>query len=380
MDLFKVYKLWDIEPVRGLDTTLWDSEGNEYTDLYGGHAVISVGHCHPHYVKAVTEQVRKLGFYSNAVRNSLQEKLASKLGKASGYDDYSLFLCNSGAEANENALKLASFSTGRDKILAFGKAFHGRTSGAVAVTDNPKIKSPFNYDGNVTFVELNDFDTMERELGTWQYAAAIIEGIQGVSGIHEPTDLFLQSLTELCHRTGTMLILDEIQSGYGRTGRFFAHQHAGIKADIVTVAKGMANGFPIGGVLISPIIKAEYGMLGTTFGGNHLACAAAIAVLEIIENEKLVENAAKVGEYFRSNLCPDGKPLYPIKEYRGRGLMIGLELEKGHEDLRNRLLFEKHFFTGAAGADVIRLLPSLTVSEATAASFIDALKELRGRG
>lgn len=376
MDLFKVYKLWDIEPVRGLDTTLWDADGVEYTDLYGGHAVISVGHCHPHYVKAVTAQLEKLGFYSNAVQNSLQKELASKLGKASGYDDYSLFLCNSGAEANENAMKLASFQTGRSKVLAFGKAFHGRTSGAVAVTDNPRIQSPFNATDHVKFAPLNDAEAVEKELRTGEYAAVIIEGIQGVAGIHEPSDGFLIYLRELCDKTGTVLILDEIQSGYGRTGKFFAHQHSGIRADIVTTAKGMANGFPIGGVLISPAFKAEYGMLGTTFGGNHLACAAAIAVLEIMENEHLVENAARIGEYFRQALCPDGHPIHPIKEYRGRGLMIGLELKDGYEDLRNRLLFEKHFFTGAAGSNVIRLLPSLTISEETASRFVLAMTGL----
>ncbi len=376
MELFKVYKLWDIEPVRGLDTTLWDKDGTEYTDLYGGHAVISVGHCHPHYVAAITGQAARLGFYSNAVQNSLQKKLADKLGRISGYDDYSLFLCNSGAEANENALKMASFHTGREKVLAFSKAFHGRTSGAVAVTDNPKILSPFNATGHVTFVPLNDAASVERELAGKEYAAVIIEGIQGVAGIHEPEDSFLVFLREICDRTGTVLILDEIQSGYGRTGQFFAHQHAGIRADIVTTAKGMANGFPIGGVLLSPAFKPSYGMLGTTFGGNHLACAAAIAVLDIFESEHLVENAAKVGRFFRDALCPGGKPIHPIKEYRGRGLMIGLELKDGYETLRERLLFEKHFFTGAAGNNVIRLLPSLTVSEETASRFVSALKEL----
>lgn len=376
MNLFEVYKLWDIEPVRGLDTTLWDKNGEEYTDLYGGHAVISVGHCHPHYVSALTEQLGKLGFYSNAVQNSLQKTLADKLGKISGYDDYSLFLCNSGAEANENALKLASFHTGKAKVLAFGKAFHGRTSGAVAATDNPKIQSPFNATDHVTFVPLNDIEAVEKALDTGEFAAVIIEGIQGVAGIYEPGDDFLKELRRLCDRTGTVLILDEIQSGYGRTGMFFAHQHAGIRADIVTTAKGMANGFPIGGVLISPAFKASYGMLGTTFGGNHLACTAAIAVLEIFENEHLVENAARMGEYFRKALCPDGNPIHPIREYRGRGLMIGLEVKDGYESLREKLLLEKHFFTGAAGPKVIRLLPSLTVSEDTASRFISALKSL----
>ena len=372
MDLFKVYKLWDIEPVRGLDTTLWDKDGVEYTDLYGGHAVISIGHCHPHYVKMLQDQLTKLGFYSNAVQNSLQRELASRLGKASGYDDYSLFLCNSGAEANENAMKLASFATGRARVLAFRKAFHGRTSGAVAATDNPKLRAPFNSTGNITFVPLGDIQAVEHELASREYAAVIIEGIQGVAGIYEPGDEFLRGLRSLCDKYGTKLILDEIQSGYGRSGMFFAHQRSGVRADIITTAKGMANGLPIGGVLISPDIKAEYGMLGTTFGGNHLACTAALAVLDVIENEHLIENAAKVGERFKAALAGDKA----LKEYRGRGLMIGLELKDEHIGLRDRLLFEKHFFTGAAGAGVIRLLPSLTVSGQTADRFIAAWKEL----
>ena len=372
MDLFKVYKLWDIEPVRGLDTTLWDKDEVEYTDLYGGHAVISIGHCHPHYVKMLQDQLTKLGFYSNAVQNSLQKELASRLGKASGYDDYSLFLCNSGAEANENAMKLASFATGRARVLAFRKAFHGRTSGAVAATDNPKLRAPFNSTGNITFVQLGDIQAVEHELASREYAAVIIEGIQGVAGIYEPGDEFLRGLRSLCDKYGTKLILDEIQSGYGRSGMFFAHQRSGVRADIITTAKGMANGLPIGGVLISPDIKAEYGMLGTTFGGNHLACTAALAVLDVIENEHLIENAAKVGERFKAALAGDKA----LKEYRGRGLMIGLELKDEYIGLRDRLLFEKHFFTGAAGAGVIRLLPSLTVSGQTADRFIAAWKEL----
>ena len=376
MNLFEVYKLWDIEPVRGLGTKLWDKDGVEYTDLYGGHAVISVGHCHPHYVKMVSEQLGRLGFYSNAVQNSLQRDLAARLGKVSGYTAHSLFLCNSGAEANENAMKVASFHTGRSRILAFRKAFHGRTSGAVAVTDNPRLRSPFNYSENVTYIPLNDAAAAEKELQSKEYAAVIIEGIQGVAGIYEPTEGFLRTLRELCTRTGTLLILDEIQSGYGRTGKFFAHQFAGIEADIVTVAKGMANGFPIGGVLISPQVKAVTGMLGTTFGGNHLACTAALAVLDIIENEHLVENAAAVGEYFREAFAPAGGSLDPaLKEYRGRGLMIGLELQDGYEGLRDKLLFGKHFFTGAAGASVIRLLPSLTITKETAQDFVQAWRE-----
>ena len=385
MELFKTYKLWDIEPVRGLGTTLWDRDGKEYTDLYGGHAVISVGHSHPHYVKMLTEQLGRLGFYSNAVQNSLQKELASRLGKISGYDDYSLFLCNSGAEANENAMKLASFHTGKGKILAFRKAFHGRTSGAVAATDNPELRSPFNGCGNVTFAELGDRDGVEKALATGEYAGVIVEGIQGVAGIYEPGDDFLRWLRTACDKYGTMLILDEIQSGYGRTGKFFAHQFSGIRADIITTAKGMGNGFPIGGVLISPVIKAEYGMLGTTFGGNHLACTAALAVLDIIDDERLMENAAKVGEYFRRAFCGEGTgtkqnaPDPALKEYRGRGLMIGLEIKEEYKGLRDRLLFERHFFTGAAGADVIRLLPSLTISEETAGKFVKAWKELTGQ-
>lgn len=372
MELFEVYKRWDIEPVCGRDTTLWDKDGNVYTDLYGGHAVISIGHSHPHYIEAVKDQVAKLGFYSNAVKNSLQQELAARLGKASGYDDYTLFLCNSGAEANENALKLASFTTGRAKVLAFSQAFHGRTSGAVSATDNPAIRAPFNATDKVDFVPLNDTQAVEKALSTKEYCAVLIEGIQGVAGIHVPTDAFLQDLRRLCDQTGTLLALDEIQSGYGRTGDFFAHQHAGVRADLVTMAKGMANGLPIGGVLIAPTIPAKYGMLGTTFGGNHLVCAAAIAVLDVIEQEHLVANAARVGEVFRQAFQGDKA----LEEYRGRGLMIGLELKPEFVGLRDRLLFEKHFFTGAAGAKVIRLLPSLTVSEETAVQFIQAWKEL----
>ena len=376
MNLFEVYKLWDIEPVRGLDTTLWTADGTEYTDLYGGHAVISIGHCHPHYVEVVSRQLSRLSFYSNAVKNSLQTELAARLGKLSGYDDYSLFLCNSGAEANENAMKLASFATGRARVLAFSKAFHGRTSGAVGVTDNPKIRAPFNESGHVGFVPLGDIGAVERELSGGQYAAVIIEGIQGVAGIYEPSEDFLRELRRLCDRHGTLLIADEIQSGYGRSGRFFAHQFSGIRPDIITTAKGMANGFPIGGVLISPAIKPEYGMLGTTFGGNHLACAAALAVLDVIENEHLIENAARVGEHFRQAFNgPEG--LDPaLAEYRGKGLMIGLELKDEFIGLRDRLLFERHFFTGAAGPKVIRLLPSLTLSVETADRFIGSWREL----
>ena len=372
MNLFDVYPLWDIEPVRGLDTTLWDKNDDVYTDLYGGNAVISVGHCLPHYVKMLSEQLGKLGFYSNAVQNGLQKELAARLGKVSGYDDYALFLCNSGAEANENALKVASFHTGKAKVLAFRKAFHGRTSGAVAATDNPKIQAPFNSTSNIVFAPLNDLEAVDAELSRGGFAAVIIEGIQGVAGIYEPTTEFMLGLRALCDKYGCVLILDEIQSGYGRTGKFFAHQHYGVRADIITTAKGMANGFPIGGVLISPEIKPVYGMLGTTFGGNHLACTAALAVLDIIEKENLVENAAKIGEYFEAAFKDDKA----VKEYRGKGLMIGLELKDEYVGLRNKLLFEKHFFTGAAGAQVIRLLPSLTISQETAESFVAAWREL----
>lgn len=376
MNLFEVYKLWDIEPVKGLDTTIWDSKGDVYTDMYGGHAVISVGHSHPHYVKMLTEQLGKMGFYSNAVQNSLQKDLAARLGRICGYEDYSLFLCNSGAEANENALKLASFHTGKAKVLAFRKAFHGRTSGAVAATDNPKIQAPFNATGNIVFVPMGDLEATAAELSKGDFAAVIIEGIQGVAGIYEPGTDFMQGLRSLCDRHGCLLILDEIQSGYGRTGKFFAHQHYDVRADIISMAKGMGNGFPIGGVLISPEIKAGFGMLGTTFGGNHLACTAALAVLDIIENEHLMENAAKVGEFFATSFRKDPGLSRTIKEYRGRGLMIGLEIKDDYTGLRDRLLFEEHFFTGAAGPQVIRLLPSLTISIETAESFTAAWKKL----
>ncbi len=372
MELFDVYSLYDIEPVKGSGNHVYTADGTEYLDLYGGHAVISVGHAHPAYVKAIADQVGKLGFYSNSVKNSLQTKLAERLGKISGYDDYALFLCNSGAEANENAMKLASFATGRKKILAFSRSFHGRTSGAVAATDNPKIQAPFNRTDNVVFVPLNDYTAMRYVLSTGEFAAAIIEGIQGVSGIHEPDGDFLRSLQQACKDTGTLLILDEIQSGYGRTGRFFAHQHHDIKPDIITCAKGIANGFPMGAVLISPDIKPAKGMLGTTFGGNHLACAAALAVLDIIEEENLIENAGKVGEYLIGQL----KQIPGINEVRGRGLMIGFEVEGfTGSDLRKKLLFDHKVFTGGAGQLTVRLLPALTLGMEEARTFIERLKE-----
>lgn len=372
MNLFDVYPLYPIEPVKGCGSYVYDKEGREYLDLYGGHAVISIGHAHPHYVKAVSEQVGRLGFYSNSVENSLQGRLAELLGKASGYEDYSLFLCNSGAEANENALKLASFHTGKSKVLAFGKAFHGRTSGAVAATDNPKIVAPFNRTENVVFAPLNDIEAVERELSKGDFAAVIIEGIQGVAGIRMVEDDFLRSLREVTSKYSVLLILDEIQSGYGRTGRFFAHQYSGIRPDIITTAKGMGNGFPIGGVLISPEIKPWHGMLGTTFGGNHLACAAAIAVLEVMDAEHLVENAATVGEYLLAEL----RKIPAAKDVRGRGMMIGFDVEGSGAEMRRRLLFEKGIFTGGAGASTVRLLPSLAITCEQADKFLNALKEL----
>lgn len=372
MNLFDVYSLYDIEPVRGKGSHVFTEDGTDYLDLYGGHAVISIGHAHPHYVEAIANQVARLGFYSNSVVNSLQTRLAEKLGIASGYDDYALFLCNSGAEANENAMKLASFATGRSKILAFGKAFHGRTSGAVAATDNPAIQAPFNKTDNVTFVPLNDIEATHKALSTGEYAAVIIEGIQGVSGIHEPTAEFIRFLNKVCKMTGTLLIIDEIQSGYGRSGKFFAHQYAGIKADIITCAKGIANGFPMGAVLISPAIEAKKGMLGTTFGGNHLACAAAIAVLDVMEEENLVDNAARVGKHLITEL----RKIDKVKDVRGKGLMIGLEVEgfTGSE-LRKKLLFGHHIFTGGAGQYTVRLLPALSLSMEEADHFLNEFKK-----
>ena len=376
MTLFNVYSLYPVEPVRGTGCFVYDAAGTEYLDLYGGHAVISIGHAQPDYVKAISEQAARLGFYSNSVENSLQTALAEKLGRASGYGDYSLFLCNSGAEANENALKLASFQTGRAKVLAFSKAFHGRTSGAVAATDNPSIRSPFNGTPNVEFAPLNDLETARAKLATREFAAVIIEGIQGVSGIHCPTDEFLRGLRAAATETGTQLVLDEIQSGYGRTGRFFAHQWAGIRPDLITMAKGMGNGFAIGGVLIAPHFEARPGLLGTTFGGSHLACAAAIAVLDVMEREKLVENAADTGEYLLGELRKADGP----KEIRGRGLMIGIEIDGSGAEFRKKLLFGKHVFTGGAGASTVRLLPALCLTRELADRFLDAFDAtLRGK-
>ena len=376
MTLFNVYSLYPVEPVRGKGCFVYNAAGTEYLDLYGGHAVISIGHAQPDYVKAISEQAARLGFYSNSVENSLQTALAEKLGRASGYGDYSLFLCNSGAEANENALKLASFQTGRAKVLAFSKAFHGRTSGAVAATDNPSIRSPFNGTPNVEFTPLNDLEAARAKLATREFAAVIIEGIQGVSGIHCPTDEFLRGLRAAATETGTQLVLDEIQSGYGRTGRFFAHQWAGIRPDLITMAKGMGNGFPIGGVLIAPHFEARPGLLGTTFGGSHLACAAVIAVLDVMEREKLVENAADTGEYLLGELRKADGP----KEIRGRGLMIGIEIDGSGAEFRKKLLFGKHVFTGGAGASTVRLLPALCLTRELADRFLDAFDAtLRGK-
>lgn len=385
MNLFDVYPLWDIEPVRAKGCKIWDNKGDEYLDLYGGHAVISIGHSNPEYIDGITEQLNKIGFYSNAVKNNLQKEFAERLGKVCGYPDYSLFLCNSGAEANENAMKLASFHTGRKKILAVKKAFHGRTSGAVEATDNPNIQAPFNCNGNIKFIELNNIAELQRELETKEYAAFIIEGIQGVAGIYVPNNEFIAAARELCTQTGTLLILDEIQSGYGRSGKFYAHQHVTyngepLKADIVSMAKGIANGFPMGAIIISPQIKPVYGMLGTTFGGNHLACAAALSTLKVLVKEKLTENAGIIGKYLKDELNKaaeayikeNGKSTF--KEIRGIGLMIGIEMEPKHQGLRNQLLFNENIFTGGAGKNVIRLLPPLCISKEEVDIFIAALK------
>lgn len=372
MELFDVYSLYEIEPTWGKGNRVYTEDGTEYLDFYGGHAVISVGHSHPKYVKAISEQVSKLGFYSNSVYNSLQKEFANKLGKISDYDDYNLFLSNSGAEANENAIKIASFHTGRKKILAMRHAFHGRTSGAVAATDNKKIISPFNATENVTFVPINNLDKAIQYLNTGDYAAVIIEGIQGVAGIHVPDIEYVKGLSQSAHNNGTLLIFDEIQSGYGRTGKFFAHQHYGVKADIITCAKGIANGVPMGATLISPEIKAVKGMLGTTFGGNHLACAAAISVIDIIKDENLIQNASKVGDYLINEL----KKINGLRNVRGIGLMIGFDIDGSGSEFRKRLLFEKHIFTGGAGENTIRLLPALNISLDDAKICIKRIKEL----
>ena len=374
MQLYPVYPLFDIEIAKGLGCHVWDTHGTEYLDLYGGHAVISIGHCHPHYVEAISQQAATLGFYSNSVENSLQVRLAERLGKACGYEDYALFLINSGAEANENALKLASFHTGRSRVLAAGYAFHGRTSLAVEATANPKIVAPINQNGHVTFLPLNDLDAFKTELDKGDVAAVIVECIQGVGGIRMATAEFMQGLRKACDANGTVLICDEIQCGYGRSGRFFAHQHLGIRPDLITVAKGIGNGFPMGGVLISPKFQAVYGQLGTTFGGNHLACAAAIAVLDVIEGEQLIDNAARVGEHLLKRLRALAESHPAITDVRGEGLMIGIEYAQPIKALRTHLVKEEHVFTGTASTNILRLLPPLCLTIAQADDFIERLE------
>lgn len=372
MNLFDVYPLFPINIVKGKGCHVWDDKGQEYLDLYGGHAVISIGHCHPHYVGQIAQQLSQLGFYSNSVENKLQTELADRLGKMSGYEDYSLFLINSGAEANENAMKLASFHTGRKRVLSCEKAFHGRTSLAVEATDNPKIIAPVNNAGHVTYLPLNDINPWKSEMQKGDVACCIVEVVQGVGGIRVLDNGFLQELREICNQTGTVLICDEIQCGYGRTGKFFAHQHAGIRPDLITVAKGIGNGFPMGAVLISPKFAPVYGMLGTTFGGNHLACAAALSVLDVMEQEKLVQNANFVGNYIINALRDAQLP--HVVDIRGMGLMIGIELDIPHKDVRQRLLFNEHIFTGCSGTNVLRLLPPLCLSIEQANQFLMALQ------
>ena len=372
MKLFDVYPLFDVNIVKGKGCHVWDDKGQEYLDLYGGHAVISIGHAHPHYVEAISKQVATLGFYSNSVINKLQQEVADRLGAISGYDDYQLFLINSGAEANENALKLASFYNGRTRVVSFAKAFHGRTSLAVEVTNNPKIIAPINDNGHVTYLPLNDTEALKAELAKGDVCAVIIEGIQGVGGIQVPDTDFMKAMRQACDETNTVLILDEIQSGYGRSGKFFAHQYSDVRPDMITVAKGIGNGFPMAAVLISPKFTPVYGQLGTTFGGNHLACAAAIAVLDVMKEENLVENAAKVGTHLLEEL----KKFKGIKEVRGRGLMIGLEFEEPIKELRKQLLFEQKVFTGVSGTNVLRLLPPLCLSMQEADDFLTRLQHV----
>ncbi len=376
MKLFDVYPLFDINIVKGKGCNVWDDKGQEYLDLYGGHAVISIGHCHPHYVEMMTQQLNLLGFYSNSVVNKLQQLLAERLGKACGYDDYQLFLINSGAEANENALKLASFTNGRKRVLSAVKAFHGRTSLAVEVTNNPKIIAPINDGGHVTYLPLNELEAWETELAKGDVCACIIECIQGVGGIRMTSKEFAQGLQALCKKYGAILICDEIQCGYGRSGKFFAHQWLDIRPDIITCAKGIGNGFPMGAVLISPDFKPEYGQLGTTFGGNHLACTAALAVLDVIEKENLVENACEVGNYLLDKLKELQQTEKHIVDVRGRGLMIGIELDIPHKDVRSHLLFTDHIFTGCASTNILRLLPPLCFSKEMADTFIERLKHI----
>lgn len=378
MKLFDVYPLFDVNIVKGQGCKVWDDKGQEYLDLYGGHAVISIGHCHPHYVEMMTAQLNKLGFYSNSVINKLQVQVAERLGKASGYEDYQFFLINSGAEANENALKLASFTNGRTRVLSAQKAFHGRTSLAVEVTNNPKIIAPINDGGHVTYLPMNDLAAWEAELSKGDVCAVILECIQGVGGIQMATEEFAQGLAAACKKYGTILICDEIQCGYGRSGKFFAHQWLGIKPDLITVAKGIGNGFPMAGVLISPDFKPVYGQLGTTFGGNHLACTAALAVLDVMEKENLVENARTMGEYLMSELkklqaSPEGKH---ITDVRGRGLMVGVEFDIPQADVRKPLVYDQHCFTGCAGTNLLRLLPPLCLTKENVDDFIGRLKAI----
>lgn len=375
MNLFDVYPLFDVNIVKGKGCKVWDDKGQEYLDLYGGHAVISIGHCHPHYVEMMTAQLNRLGFYSNSVVNQLQQQLAERLGKASGYDDYQLFLINSGAEANENAMKLASFTNGRTRVLAAEKAFHGRTSLAVEVTANPKIIAPINANGHTTYLPLNDLEAWERELAKGDVCACIIECIQGVGGIRLATKEFAQGLQDACRRYGTILICDEIQCGYGRSGRFFAHQWLDIRPDMITCAKGIGNGFPMGAVLIAPHFKPEYGQLGTTFGGNHLACTAALAVLDVMEQEQLVDHARQVGAYILGKLKGLQQTTPHIVDVRGQGLMIGIELDIPHKEPRSRLLLNDHIFTGCASTNILRLLPPLCFSREDADLFVEMLKK-----
>ena len=374
MNLFNVYPLFDINIVKGQGVNVWDDQGQEYLDLYGGHAVISIGHCHPHYVEKITEQLGQLGFYSNSVVNQLQVELAERLGRLSGYNDYQLFLVNSGAEANENCLKLASFQTGRTRVLSARKAFHGRTSLAVEVTDNPNIIAPINANRHVTFLPLNDLEAWENELGKGDVCACVLECIQGVGGLNMVTPAFAQGLQEACKKHGTILICDEIQCGYGRTGRFFAHQWLGIRPDLISVAKGFGNGFPMGGVLISPAFLPSYGQLGTTFGGNHLACAAALAVLDVFEKEGLVENSHLVGDYLIDELKQLQQRNTHIIEVLGRGLMLGVLLDIPHKEVRSKLVREQHCFTGCAGSNMLRILPPLCLTRDNADDFIQRLE------
>ena len=370
MKLFDVYSLLDMEPVKAQGAYLWDKNGVEYLDFYGGHAVISIGHTHPHYVEKISEQLSKIGFYSNAVINSLQVELAEKLGELSGYDDYELFLCNSGAEANENALKLASFATGRERVLAMHGAFHGRTSLAVAISDNPAIQAPVNKTDKVSYIDLNNVEALQRELSSKEYAAVIVEPIQGVNGIRVASDEFMQAAREACDKTGTMFICDEVQAGYGRSGRFFSHQWSGIRADIISMAKGIANGFPVGAIMISPKIAAKKGMLGTTFGGSHLACAAAIAVADVVKSESLVENARVMGEKIIEGI----KGVSGVEDIRGRGLMIGIDLSVPQADFRKVLREKHHIMTGLSGKYTLRLLPPLVIGEKEVARFVEAFR------